>query len=164
MSLKKTAKHEEDENHRKHDEMPGGNNPEPQHDERNRDQRERKVDQRKENLLHRKDEAIDLDLLEKRSRVDDRPKSSVCRVAHKGERNVTDDEVQGEILYRPAKHVRENNAHDNHHEQRVENAPDNAQDAASIFKLKILAYKLLENKDVFGKRARCVALSELGLC
>ena len=52
--------------------MPGGYNAEPQHDERNGDEREGEVHECEQNLLNWEDEARDADLLEQRGGIDER--------------------------------------------------------------------------------------------
>ncbi len=129
--------HEEDKDSGKPQEVPRGGDVEPEHDDGDGDQREGKVDEAEQNLLDRKDEAMDLYLFEKGRGADDRRERRAGRVVHEAEGDVAKDEVQRVIddvrAAQTHKEGAEDRGHHDHHEQGVQHAPQDAQEAAAIF-------------------------------
>ena len=148
-------RHKQDEDHRQPDEVPRGHNAEPQHDNSDSDERKGKINEREQSLLHREHKAVHLNLLKKRRSIDDRGQGRACRFRHKREGNVAHDKVERVHLRSDGtiSPLSENRAkddcHDDHHEQRVEHAPRNAQHRATVSYLKILGHELLEDEEVF---------------
>mgnify|MGYP000333975885 CR=1 FL=1 len=146
--------HEKEERRDHPDDVPGGHDLEEQHDHDDGDEREPEVHHRGEDLLDREHPAVDLDLLEQRGGADDGRQAAVRGLAHERERDVADDEVEGVVLHvGAAQEVREDEAHDHHHEQRVEDAPDDAEDRAAVPQLEVLGHELLQDEAVLGERA-----------
>ena len=77
-------------------------------------------------------------------------------VAHKGERDVTQDEIQRVVLDVVGEQEREHDAHDHHHEQRVEHTPGNTEEAPAILDLKVLGNKLPKDVEVFDEVVWCI--------
>ena len=136
------------------DEVPRGHNLEEQHDNGHGDERESEVHEREQDLLHREDVPVDLNLLEQGRGVDDARERRVGRVAHERERDIAHDEVEREVGDVAAKHVREHDGHDDHHEQRVENAPQHTEETTAVLKLEVLGDELLEDEQVLLIRTR----------
>ena len=136
------------------DKVPRGHSLEEQHDDGHGDERESEVHEREQNLLHREDAPVDLDLLEQGRGVDDARERRVGGVAHERERDVAHDEVEREVGDVAAKHVRDHDGHDNHHEQRVENAPQHAEETTAVLELEVLGDEPLENEQVLLIRTR----------
>lgn len=136
------------------DEVPCGHNLEEQHDDGHGDERESEIHEREQDLLHREDVPVDLNLLEQRRGVDDARERRVGGVTHERERHVAHDEVERKVGDVAAKHVREHDGHDDHHEQRVENAPQHAEETTAVLELEVLGDELLEDEQVLLIRTR----------
>ena len=145
--------HEEDKDNGKPQEVPRGGDAEPEHDDGDGDQREGKVDEAEQDLLDRKDEAMDLYLFKKGRGADDRRERGAGRVVHEAEGDVAQDEVQRVVddvrAAQTHKKGAEDRGHDDHHEQGVQHAPQDAQEAAAVLELEILSYELLKDIQVF---------------
>ena len=135
--------------------MPGGNDVEPQHNNRHGNQRKRKVHQREQHLLNREYPAVNFDLLEQRRSHNDGRKRLTRGLGHNRKRNVADDQIQRVQLGRNgtvaalSKDRGKNNRHHDHHKKRVKNGPRNTQNATAVLNLKVLSNKVLKDKLVF---------------
>lgn len=67
---------------------------EPQHNQRDGNQREGKVNEREQHLLNREHPAVHLNLFKQGRRRDDGHECLVRRLGHNRERNVADNQVQ----------------------------------------------------------------------
>lgn len=142
--------------------VPGGHDAEPQHDERNGDQREGEVHECEQNLLNWEDESRDADLLEQRGGVDERHEGLAGGLRHEGERDVAQDEVERVVLDVGAEDEREHHAHDDHHHEGVEDRPRDTEDAAAILALEVLGDELLQDETVFIELGFCKRLNVSG--
>ena len=70
-------------------------------------------------------------------------------IVHVVEQQLTAEQVHREILNVPAEHGGEHDGHDDHDQQRVQNAPDIAQEAAAVFQLNVFGYQQLQQIPVF---------------
>lgn len=143
--------HKEKQADGKPDEMPCGNDAEEHHDDGNGNEREGVVHEREEHLLHREDEAVDLDFLKQGRRLDNRGKRVAGGIAHEGERDVAQNEVQRIVLDVVGEEKREHDAHDHHHEQRVQDAPCHTEEAPTVLNLEILGDKLPKDVKVLSE-------------
>ena len=149
--------HKQQQADRQQNQVPRRHNAEPQHNDGNGDQREGKVNQREEHLLYWEDPAVHLNLLEQRGSTHDRRQGLVRRLGHDGKGHVTHDQVERVHLGRNraiaalGENRREHDGHDDHHQQRVEHRPCDAQNATAILDLKILGNQLTKDKRVLLK-------------
>ncbi len=90
--------HEKEQTNGQPDDVPGGDNAEPQHDKSDGDQREGEVHECEQDLLDWEDEARDADLLEQRGGVDERHERLAGGLGHERERDVAQDEVKRIVL------------------------------------------------------------------
>lgn len=147
--------HEKEQTNGQPDDVPGGDNAEPQHDKSDGDQREGEVHECEQDLLDWEDEARDADLLEQRGGVDERHERLAGGLGHERERDVAQNEVKRIVLDVGTEDEREHDAHDNHHHEGVQYGPCDAEDAAAVLALEVLGDELLEDEAV---------LIELGFC
>ena len=154
--------HDQHEAHDKPQDVDGRHHAIEDHDDGDGDEAEGKVDGRREDLLDREDPTVHLDLLQERRGVDDGAQAAVGGVVHEGEGDVAHDEVERVVLQVGAQEVLEDEAHDDHHEQRVEDAPDDAQDAPAVAELEVLGDELLKDVAVLGEAAAHVHLGGNG--
>lgn len=158
----RAEEHEQEQADGQPDDVPGGDNAEPQHDERDGDQREGEVHEREQNLLNWEDEARDADLLEQRGGVDERHEGLAGGLRHEGERDVAQDEVERVVFDVGAEDEREHHAHDDHHHEGVEDRPRDTEDAAAVLALEVLGDELLQDETVFIELGFCKRLNVSG--
>ena len=151
--------HDEDDQHGKQDDLPGWEDLEIDHDADGRNEREGEVHQGEEDLLHGEDGLLDANLLDERRGIDDGLHRRGRRRAHETEEDVAQDKIQRKVLDVELEHVREHRGHDDHHEQRVEHRPHDAQDAATVLDLEVLGHERGEHAPVLLElAARYIAL------
>ena len=106
-----------------------------------RDERNAEVHQLEQHFFQREDELFDADFLDKRRGFDDGVHGARSGIGHKGEHDVAQDYVQRIVFDAELEERAEHNGKYDHHEQRVQNRPQNAQGAATVLQLEIPGYK-----------------------
>lgn len=157
-----TEEHEQEQADGQPDDVPGGDNAEPQHDKSDGDQREGEVHECEQDLLDWEDEARDADLLEQRGGVDERHERLAGGLGHERERDVAQNEVKRIVLDVGTEDEREHDAHDNHHHEGVEDRPRDTEDAAAVLALEVLSDELLQDEAILIEFSFCKRLNVSG--
>ena len=119
------------------------------HDQQNRTKAEQHGDKAGNRLADGEDELGNVHLFDQRGVLDNRSQAHAGGLIEKGKQGVAADQVKREVWDIVAEHVRKDDALQQHHQQRVQNAPDVTQKAAAVFDFQIAADKFMDQRLVF---------------
>ena len=107
------------------------------HHEEDSRQRKEEVDTAREDAREREEVFRNVDFLDERGVLEDGAHREVRRLAEECEHNLPDEEVEDVDRHVEAEERREYHGRDDHHEERIEHAPEDAEDAAAVFLLDV---------------------------